>query len=285
MKKYIFAMLVLVTLLGCKKEPPVPPVTTELNGATYELEFSENFNSMDDINENWNVFNMQFDDSKANNGYHIWAKQENVGIEDGKLCLTARVDKQNKICSGGTITSKESILFKNTMWEIRFKVDKSLGGDWFVFLITPKHKPDSPQGNNWFYLLPNNVEFREMTPIELQTKKGNFRGAAYFFNNVTQKGYNMDTNRLVNVDDSFYNEWHTLKFVWEADEYFCYLDDEIVYQVTKNEVLKSIPENDLYGSIYFGADMMGEWHGAIDTTMPDANYYVDYVKVWRKSKK
>ena len=56
MKKYIFAMLVLVTLLGCKEEPPVPPVTTELNGATYELEFSENFNSMDDINENWNVF-------------------------------------------------------------------------------------------------------------------------------------------------------------------------------------------------------------------------------------
>ena len=35
MKKSIFVMLVLVTLLGCKTEPPE---TTELNGATYELD-------------------------------------------------------------------------------------------------------------------------------------------------------------------------------------------------------------------------------------------------------
>lgn len=36
------------------------------------------------------------------------------------------------------------------------------------------------------------------------------------------------------------------------------MDDVIVYEVNKNEVLKNIPDDDLYGRIYIGADMMGE---------------------------
>ncbi len=158
------------------------------------------------------------------------------------------------------------------MWETRFKVDKSLGGDWFVFLITPKHSPDSTLADNTYYSLTNDVEFREITPIELETEKGKFRSAAYFFNNLNQTGYNLNTEKKVTIDDSFYNTWHTLKFIWNDTEYHCYLDDKLIYQVTKNETLKNIPENELYGTIYFGADMMGEWHGMIDTSMPPHSY-------------
>ncbi len=290
MKKCLL-LLPLLILIGCSKEavptepavPAVPPETTELAGVTYELEYSDDFNSSDTIYKNWGIINLDFGESRAKNGYHIWAKKENVNVEDGSLCLNVNIDNQNKTASGGTLTSINRFLLKDTMWETRFKVDKSLGGDWFVFLITPKHSPDSTLADNTYYSLTNDVEFREITPIELETEKGKFRSAVYFFNNLNQTGYNLNTEKKVTIDDSFYNTWHTLKFIWNDTEYHCYLDDKFIYQVTKNETLKNIPENELYGTIYFGADMMGEWHGMIDTSMPPHSYYVDYVKVWRKA--
>jgi len=47
--------------------------------------------------------------------------------------------------------------------------------------------------------------------------------------------------------------------------------------------ISAVQEADFYGRIYIGADMMGEWNGAIDVDMPEADYCVDYVKVWKKN--
>lgn len=153
MKKSIFVMLVLVTLLGCKTEPPEPPAppeTTELNGATYELEFSDDFETNRIVSTcfdgskqtGWWIYQQDWGNARADNEYKIWASKfnDNVVLEDGKLKLTVRTDHDAKICSGGEVFSYELFLLKDSMWELRFKIPKTTDGDWFVFNIQPRSK-------------------------------------------------------------------------------------------------------------------------------------------------
>ena len=251
--------------------------TIVLDNKTYELEWYENFDSKDSLENKWWCLNEDFGESRAGNGYHIWASENNFNVENGSLVLKANVNHEKKNCAGATIQSTKLFEIKDTMWEMKFKVSKSLGGDWFVFLLLPHNK----QGD-YRYPLYDNVTLNEITPIELQSKYKKYRSAGYFYDNFSDKGNNMDTNRDLFIDDNFYNQWHILKFVWDDDNYYCYMDDVIVYEVNKNEVLKNIPDDDLYGRIYIGADMMGEWSGTIDINMKEAVYYVDYIKIWKK---
>lgn len=293
MKKILLGIIPLI-LVGCSKaptdestyfepSPDVPKETSEMFGKTYELDFSDDFDTLKK-DGTWIILNQDFGESKAKNGYHIWSKEENASIEDGALKLTVNVDSKTKTMNGSTMVSYERFLLKDTVWEIRFKVDKSLGGDWFVFLISPKHSPKSPNVYNQFYSTSDTEELREITPIELQSTQGNFRSALWLYNTQYNYGSCIDSERKVSIDDSFYDEWHTIKFIWGTDSYTCYLDDVQVYEVYKNDIIKNIPENDLYGSIYLGADLMGEWHGVINPNMPTHSYKVDYVKVWREVK-
>ena len=75
--KKLLLLLPLLILAGCAKEsvPAEPPETTEVNGATYELEFSENFNSSTILHEEdwsrrdgWWIFRRDWGESKAQNG-------------------------------------------------------------------------------------------------------------------------------------------------------------------------------------------------------------------------
>lgn len=264
--------------IGCSPNQAEPAVeTTELNSTSYKLLWKEDFNNADCIDKNWFVLEEDFGESQAGNGYHIYASRSNLSVSDGIVNLKANIDKTNKKCIGATINSKELFLLKDTMWEIRFKVSKSLGGDWFVFLILP-HKNDT-----YSYPLYDAVSLREITPIELKTKDGLYRSAGYFYDNATSHGENMDTEKTIAINDDFYNQWHVLKFCWDKNDYCCYMDDVLVYTVQKNDVLKNIPDDDFNGRIYIGADMMGECSGTIDVNMPEADYYVDYVKVWKKN--
>ena len=99
MKKSIFVMLVLVTLLGCKTEPPEPPAppeTSELNGATYELEFSDDFEKNRIVSTcfdgskhstGWWIYQQDWGAARANSEYKIWASKfdDNVVLKDGKI--------------------------------------------------------------------------------------------------------------------------------------------------------------------------------------------------------
>ena len=98
MKKSIFVMLVLVTLLGCKTEPPE---TTELNGATYELEWEDNFEKNRIVSTcfdgskhstGWWIYQQDWGAARANSEYKIWASKfdDNVVLKDGKLKLTVQ---------------------------------------------------------------------------------------------------------------------------------------------------------------------------------------------------
>lgn len=281
MKKFMligFLLLIGVSDVFCQTAKENNDVeTVKFKGKFYKLEWSDDFDSPKDLDKNWWTLDEDFGESKAQNGYHIWASKENRTIENGILILKSSVDKVKKTCSGATLNSKKLFLLENTMWEIKFKVSASKGGDWFVFLLLPNNKL-----GHYGYPLYDKVTLNEITPFELQTKAGGYRSACYFYDNEKFNGNNMDTNRSMTLSNSFFKKWHTLRFVWEDKKYYCYMDNQLIYTVNKNDILKSMSADDLYARAYIGADMMGEWCGNIDVDMPEAYYYVDYIKVWRK---
>ena len=308
MKKSIFVMLVLVTLLGCKTEPPEPPAppeTSELNGATYELEWEDNFEKNRIVSTcfdgskhstGWWIYQQDWGAARANSEYKIWASKfdDNVVLKDGKLKLTVRTDHDAKICSGGEVFSYELFQLKDSMWEIRFKIPKTTDGDWFVFNIQPRSK----KGDFPPYYVTDKVWTQEFTAIETEPRRGRYRGSEYLWNEEHEQDPNyVDSSAgrytgewgypwsCVEMTDDFYDVWHTLKYVWDKNEIIGYMDGEEVYRKPKCAELKQADDDDLYGAFYLAVDVIGECDGPVNLDMPTHSCYIDYVKVWRKIKK
>ena len=306
--KKLLLLLPLLILAGCAKEsvPAEPPETTEVNGATYELEFSGNFNSSTILHEEdwsrrdgWWIMRKDWGESKAKNGYHLWygAFDDNLSIEDNKLKITVRVDHDKKICSGGTIFSDKIFLMKDSMWEMRFKVPKTLAGDWLTMLLQPRTK-----NNDYSFPVNDKITLYEITPMEGEYVQGRFRTSETIHNKdhendpaytggVDYDGESVKTEytfeycpnwMYTQIDDDWFDTWHTLQYIWNDDEIVLFMDGKEIQRKTKPDEIKNT--DGLYASFQIDASAAGECFGTVDMNMPDHYFYIDYAKVWRKTK-
>lgn len=305
MKKILLGIIPLI-LVGCSMAPDVPAELTEVNGSTYELEFSENFDSKTTLHEEdwsrrdgWWIFRKDWGESKAKNGYHLeyGAFDDSVKIQDGNLEINVRVDHDKKICSGGSIFSDRIFLMKDSMWEMRFKVPKTLAGDWLTMLLHPRTKD-----NKYGVQLNDNVTLYEITPMEGEYRRGWFRTSETIHDKahetdpayVGQVDYDGETivteytfEYLPNwmytyIDDDWFDEWHTIQYIWEDEEIILIMDGKEVNR--KHKASELIGADHIYASFQIDASACGECFGTVDMNMPDHTYYIDYAKVWRKVK-
>ncbi len=259
--KRLFILIIigvmLMSLVGCNR--------IDVDLEEYKLVFEDNFDGSDLDPAKWVRCPEQ--PRQVSQGGKGWWRDECVEVKDGNLCLTQKlVDGELK--SGAVRTYG---LFENTYgyYEMKFKVDKTQGL-WYAFwLMCDGVSKVGNAGRDG-----TEIDIFEIIPYlgEWQT---NFHWDGYGEHHQIGKG------KPHNIKDSFYDEWHVVKFLWTEDSYTVELDGEVTFHCDNRD-------RDEYGGICQVPTFMkisaefGSWGGDVVEELLPATMLVDYVRVYQK---
>ena len=253
---------VYVKASGSKKST-ADEVTFE--GKQYKLAFSDDFETLD--NSRW-AYCPEMERQDAGG---VW-RNSCSKVEEGNFVIACSVAEDGTPISGG-IRSTGAYEQTFGLYHIRFKMDKA-DGLWYAFWLLSDNMEEPIPGNGA-------TDGAELDIIELVPFTTELCMSVHW------DGYGPDLKSCCEIthvkDDSFYDSYHELWYVWDKNGYRLYLDG-----TDENSRIFDFP-GDKYGD---GACMVpcdliisaefGTWGGDVDRSQLPAHFYVDYVQVYKE---
>lgn len=238
------------------------PKEITFGGSRYSLAFSDDFDSWDD--SKW----AHCPEQERQDAGGEW-RDACSRVADGNLVITCDVTGDGTPISGA-IRSTGEYEQRYGLYHIRFKAEKA-DGLWYAFwLLTDKMNDDSV-GNGA-------TDGAELDIIELVPHTRELVMSVHW------DGYGehlKSRHELTHVDDSFYDGYHDLWYLWNEDGYRLYMDG-----TDEDSLLFDFP-GDQYGDgtcavpcdLIISAEY-GVWGGDIHREQLPAHLYVDFVRVY-----
>lgn len=213
-----------------------------------------------------------------------WQRQDHGGywrhncskVEDGKLVIEAT--KSGSTWVSGAVRSRARFEQNGGVYQIRFKIDKKTEGLWYAFWLMG-HTVNSVGSGA---VDGGEIDIFEVIPADPWARPGQ---KMYLNSAVHWDGYgsaHKSCGSKFYIDDSFYDQWHTVTFEWTPEYYKAYLDEsETPYWNTEGQAQR-------YGGIVTKKNYMkitaefGKWAGNVNAEALPAHMYVDWVKVYKR---
>lgn len=274
MKKVFSAFVCAVILLcGCVDGVAATGTSADENdggktvtfaGKKYTLTFSDDFDSLD--SSKWAYCPQQ----KRQDAGGVW-RNSCSSFEDGNYVITCDVAEDGTPISGG-IRSRNKFEQTYGLYNIRFKMEKA-EGLWYAFWLLSQKMNDSTVGHGA-------VDGAEIDIIEVVPHEKELYTTIHwdgYGNNWDHKG------EAFPIDDSFYDTYHDLWFLWDKKGYKLYLDgtaeENLIFNLPGKKYGKGTCKEPCYMKI---TAEYGTWGGKIDTEQLPAHFYIDYVRVYEQ---
>lgn len=276
MKKKFYALLLGACIMteSCMLGFEVPKEEREYNGKSYLLTFYDDFSSNKLDTRKWAKCPEWERQTHLQN--HGWWSNECSYVKDGNLVIEGK-KKNGKLLSGG-VRTKGKFEQAFGLYEIKFKIEKT-SGLWNAFwLMTEK---EQIVGNG--AVDGGEIDIFEVLPNDTNQPAGK---RTYINSALHWDGYGKDhksKGSSIVIDDSFFDEWHTILFEWTEDSYKAFLDGEEYWSVTGDEA-------EAWGGIVTSKNYIkitsefGRWAGPLDESALPSKMYVDYIKVYKQMK-
>ena len=268
-KRCIGAILIMISTLLVSEtvlaDSPADPDTILFNGNKYQIAFYDDFTYLD--KDKWAYCPEQ----KRQDAGGEWRDSCSV-VEDGKLVITCDVAEDGTPVSGGIRSTGE---YEQTygLYHIRFMLEKA-DGLWYAFWLLTDQMIDSSVGNGA-------TDGAELDIMELVPHIGQYGMSVHW------DGYGENLKSCFeykDINDSFYDRYHDLWYLWNEDGYRLYMDgldeDSLVFNFPGEEYgdgTCAVP-CDLIISAEFGT-----WGGEIDRAQLPAHLYVDSVQIYKEA--
>ncbi|MBR5967304.1 MAG: family 16 glycosylhydrolase [Lachnospiraceae bacterium] len=269
MKKRVFSILFILLMIAVLSPREGLKAATDditFDGKRYTLAFSDEFDFFD--HDKW--------------AYCPEIKRQDLGgewqdscstVEDGNLVITCSAADDGKFVSGG-IRSTSEYEQAFGLYHMRFKAEKA-DGLWYAFWLLTDRMEEGSVGNG--AADGAEIDIFELVPY-----------AKDFCTSVHWDGYGDELKSccefIDEIDDSFFDVYHDIWFLWNAEGYRVYLDG------TGKDCLKlDLPGNEYGdGTCAVPCDMIisaeyGTWGGAIDRSQLPAHLYVDFVRIYKET--
>lgn len=251
---FLFLFALIVSLLAsCGGSAPE---TREINGKTYELIFSDEFEGSKLNKKKWELC-PEWDRQNAGGRWD----NDMVSLRDGYLVLTASMEDGTPV--SGAVRTKGLFEQNQGYFEASMKL-QSAPGYWSAFwLMDPNMKDEEGNGA---------VDGAE---IDIMESFDAFSGGINHAIHWDGYGAYHESISYSRHRTALYEGFHTYALEWTADQYIFYIDGEVSWRTD----YPGMCENALYLKL---TTEFGTWAGSIDEdTLPD-EVLVDYVHVYRE---
>lgn len=278
MKITIGTVLVVLAFIGVGQSEPVCPMG---EGWVFEQVFSDEFNGQGLDGEKWWDFNPEWYGRKP--GYF---SRENVTVKDGKLCLTAKVQKpeevtvENKVrgydkFTTSIVKSKKRILYG--YFEARCKSMKAsvCNAFWLYDPLNPpaKYKEGSFSEEIDIFEIFGKPAKKEYDRVYCTTVHRFYTPYVESIANAKQTPLPKKAMKQ-KVPFDFHADYHVYGFLWTPTEMKWFVDGREVF--TRDNDYYSTP---LY--IMFDCEIMKDWVGLPDPADLPSTFEIDYLRVWK----
>lgn len=243
-----------------------PQKTIRFGGKKYRLSYYDEFNTF----------------NKKRWAYCPEQERQDIGgqwrnscstVHNGKFVITCMLDDDGTPISGAIRSTKD---YEQTfgLYHIRFKMEKA-NALWYAFwLLSDGMEDDSTVGNGA-------TDGAELDMIELVPKPKEMCMSVHW------DGYGKHLKSYCetkHVDDSFFDGYHDLWYLWDKDGYRFYLDGKKI----KNKVFDFNGKKHGDGTCAVPCDLIisaefGKWGGKLKRSQLPAHLYVDYVRVYNEA--
>ena len=258
-----------LTKVSTTEQQPQPPVdenTVTVDGRTYRLTFSDDFNGSSLDSSKWERC-------------PEWQRQDLGGywendcsyVTGGNLVIECR--NNNGTLQSGAVRSRGKFEQTGGVYRIRFKAEKS-SALWYAFWLMTDAEANIGNGATD----GAEIDIFEIIGNDPWMPAGQ---KAYLNSAVHYDGYGdamKSVSSQYHVDDSFFGQWHEATFVWTDDGYKLYMDNN------PNPIWNA--RGSEYGGTCTTANYIkitaefGIWGGEIINSLLPAHFYVDWVKVY-----
>ena len=277
MKITIGTILVVLAFIGLGQAEPVCPMG---DGWVLEQVFSDEFNGQGLDGEKWWDFNPEWYGRKP--GYF---SRENVTVKDGKLCLTAKVQKpeevtvENKVrgydkFTTSTVKSKKRILYG--YFEARCKSMKAsiCNAFWLYDPLNPpaKYKEGSFSEEIDIFEIFGKPAKKEYDRVYCTTVHRFYTPYVESIANAKQTSLPKKAMKQ-KLPFDFHADFHVYGFLWTPTEMKWFVDGKEVFA----------RDNDYYSTplyIMFDCEIMKDWVGLPDPADLPSTFEIDYLRVW-----
>jgi len=244
--------------------------STPNNYAGYTLVWSDEFSDASLNNSNWNQ-EIGNNNGWGNNELEYYTKSlKNTFLSNGNLIIEARREVTGSFnYTSGRMTTQGKRVFKYGRIDIRAKlpVDKGL---WPALWML---------GSNI-----NDVGWPSCGEIDIMELVGDYpnrtTGTLHWGSSSNAHIYKGADYYLTTGD--FSEEFHVFSIVWQEDNIKWYVDDNLFYTKTTNDLGVEINPFSLDQFFIFNVAVGGNWPGSPDgTTQFPQRMFVDYVRVFQ----
>mgnify|MGYP004532060213 CR=1 FL=1 len=246
------------------------PQKRVFDGKEYILTFSDDFEGTELDPSRWRRSAEQERQAQMNG--HGWWADECSYVQDGNLVIEAK-EKDGRLISGAVETAG---IFEQAhgLYEIRFRTEKT-SGLWYAFWLLGQND-ENHVGNGA-------RDAAEIDIFELVPNEPYGNGPNFFKTTIHWDGHGdakkSNASPAYNPGDDFYGSWHTVQFLWDDENYFLYLDGELLWELDGEE----------FGGMCDGTAQViissefGDWGGPTELSLLPAKMYVDYVHIYRRN--
>ncbi len=230
------------------------------NGRKYSLAYSDDFDFFD--SDKW-AYCPEQERQDAGGAWRDCC----TTVSGGNLVISCGIDGNGTPISGGIRSTGD---YERTfgLYHIRFKAENA-DGLWYAFWLLTDKMSDSTVGNGA-------SDGAELDIIELVPHTQELCMSVHW------DGYGAGLKsvcELTHVDDSFYDEYHDLWYLWDPNGYHLYIDGKCYFDFPGEKYgdgTCAVP-CDLIISAEFGT-----WGGDIDRNQLPSHLYVDFVRVYEE---
>lgn len=264
----LFAALLLSAFSFLSCDLYFEPEEITFNGKVYNKTFHDDFN-------NFNSWRWERCPEWERQDLHgVW-KNSCSFTENG--CLVIKAEKSGDKLFSGAVRTFRKFSQNKGLFQIRFMVPHKTQGLWYAFWLMSTTVDKVGNGA----VDGGEIDIMELLPCNPYdaAHPGPYINSAVHWDGYGD--YHDSEGSQYFLDDSFYNQWHTITFEWTESSYKAYLDDnEEPYWCVEGDDVNN------YGGIVNTANYLkvtaefGNWAGSVDQDALPAQMYVDWIKVF-----
>lgn len=243
----------------------------------WELVWSDEFESGSLDRDNW-TYQLGTGSQYGLNGWgnnelqYYTEREDNIFIQDNKLHIVAREENHEGMSyTSARIRSKDKADFRYGRYEIRARLPKGRGL-WPAIWMMPT---ESVYGG---WPQSGEIDILELVGHEPDVVHGTVHyGSPWPDNQHTGGRFELD-------EGTFNDDFHTFALEWIPDRIRWFVDDQLFFQVTPNNLSPQPWPFDQYFHFIMNVAVGGNWPGNPDgTTEFPQEMVVDYVRVYKEA--
>lgn len=261
-----------------QQRPSPAPMEQAMDGQAWQLVWSDEFEQdglPDSTKWTWDVGDWGWGNHEAQ--YYTVARRENARVEDGHLILEARKDwpsanADSMTWSSARLTTRGKHSFTRGKMAIRAKVPPNAGCWSAGWTLGDAYRDEV----SWPYC--GEIDILESVGWETDNATGagkahaSVHTRAYYFK---QGNHLTSTIPVEDISTAF----HEYAVVWNQDSIAAYIDDTHYFTYAQKESDWAWPFDEPQ-NIIINLAMGGGWGGAIEGDLTQAQYIIDYVRVY-----